>query len=277
MVPYAVVVDGVNDVRVVLQLPQNAFISDLKAKAAALDTTGRTKAESFDLMLPGQTRPLPLHTLLTPAHLLVEAVIVAPPGPSVWEVVGGVGKGGIIVRRGLQTTSPLTDARLATGSTIEEIELVGERLCYTLLTGTGPANGWVSLTFQGKDLVVKRPPPGRRVGVPSLVPAGTRKADNPLTLELAQSLQQDLICGFSRPEFQRSLQELAVLHPLKSGAQYQKDHRALLLTVQAPILPLYGFEGNHRGTFMMINAFSNVMHDPIVQKNGERLNELIGM
>jgi len=72
-----------------------------------------------------------------------------------WEVVGGVDKGGIMVREGCDLKSPAASDRLATGSMVEELELVGERLHYRLVTGKGPDKGWVSLRIGGKDLLVR--------------------------------------------------------------------------------------------------------------------------
>jgi len=80
---------------------------------------------------------------------------------SMWEVVGGADKGGILVRRGQDITSDKYPQRLSTGALLEEVKLAGDRLGYKLLTGTGPREGWVSISLPGKELVVrtsKRPP-----------------------------------------------------------------------------------------------------------------------
>lgn len=73
----------------------------------------------------------------------------------IWKVVGGSDKGGIIVRSGKQLSTEQLAARLSTGALVEEVELVGDRLHYKRLSGTGPEDGWVSLTFKEKPLVVK--------------------------------------------------------------------------------------------------------------------------
>mmetsp|Transcript_10000 Transcript_10000/g.24933 ORF Transcript_10000/g.24933 Transcript_10000/m.24933 type:complete len:402 (-) Transcript_10000:46-1251(-) len=73
-----------------------------------------------------------------------------------WEVVGGSDKGGILVREGQDLKSPATKDRLSTGALVEQLELKGERLQYKLITGTGPATGWVSLKVTGKDLLIKK-------------------------------------------------------------------------------------------------------------------------
>jgi len=80
---------------------------------------------------------------------------------SLWEVVGGADKGGILIREGQALGSPATAERLATGSIVEELELIGERLHYKLVagTGTGPESGWASIKISGKDLLVPKEEP----------------------------------------------------------------------------------------------------------------------
>lgn len=77
-------------------------------------------------------------------------------GERLWEVVGGGDKGGILVRYGQELGSPQLPNRLATGSVIEQVELVGERLNFRRRTGEGPETGWVSLRLpNGKPLLSK--------------------------------------------------------------------------------------------------------------------------
>jgi len=66
-----------------------------------------------------------------------------------WKVVGGVDKGGILVRTGLELTSPLAGERLHTGSLVEEITLEGDCLNYRLISGAGPKTGWSSHLAKG--------------------------------------------------------------------------------------------------------------------------------
>jgi len=73
-----------------------------------------------------------------------------------WEVVGGSDKGGILVREGEGLKSAAIEERLSTGAIVEELALKGDRLQYKILTGTGPATGWVSLKITGKDLLVRK-------------------------------------------------------------------------------------------------------------------------
>lgn len=72
-----------------------------------------------------------------------------------WEVVGGKTSNGIVVREGQGTKSKEVSERLSCGAFIKEIALVGDRLNYERLTGSGPKTGWVSLKFKTTDLVVK--------------------------------------------------------------------------------------------------------------------------
>merc|ERR1719453_1236190 len=88
-----------------------------------------------------------------------------------WEVVGESDKGGILVREGQELKSKELEGRVSTGALVQELELVGQRLHYKLIEGTGPKEGWVSLTLKDKPLVVKtdKKPAG---GAADKVPCG---------------------------------------------------------------------------------------------------------
>lgn len=58
-----------------------------------------------------------------------------------------------MARAGQELKSPALDQRLDTGSLVEQIRLVGERLNYRLVRGSGPQEGWVSLKVSGKELL----------------------------------------------------------------------------------------------------------------------------
>jgi len=70
-----------------------------------------------------------------------------------WVVVGGSSQGGILVREGEDVSSPQAPARLSIGAVVSQLALVGDRLHYALLTGTGPDRGWVSTRLKGKELL----------------------------------------------------------------------------------------------------------------------------
>jgi len=72
-----------------------------------------------------------------------------------WQIVGGEGLGGIIVREGAELKSAQCSERVSTGALVEEVALIGQRLHYKLCEGTGPKEGWVSLTLKEKPLVEK--------------------------------------------------------------------------------------------------------------------------
>lgn len=74
----------------------------------------------------------------------------------VWEIIGGGAKGGILVRTGQDLKSPEEKDRLSTGAIVEELKLAGERLNYKLVSGTGPAEGWISIALKGNALAKKK-------------------------------------------------------------------------------------------------------------------------
>ncbi|CAK9033958.1 58 kDa phosphoprotein (Heat shock-related protein) (HRP) [Durusdinium trenchii] len=72
-----------------------------------------------------------------------------------WEVVGGADKGGVVVRKGFELKSSEASCRLCTGAIVEELELRGERLRYRRLSGTGPDEGWISISLKDKVLACR--------------------------------------------------------------------------------------------------------------------------
>lgn len=72
-----------------------------------------------------------------------------------WEIVGGADKGGVIVRDSVDLKSPQGSDRLSTGAIVEELELVGERLHYRRIGGTGPSEGWISISLKDKVLACR--------------------------------------------------------------------------------------------------------------------------
>lgn len=101
---------------------------------------------------------------------------VVPPSPArhmsmdTWEVVGGGDRGGIVVREGELLTSAQLSTRLATGALVQELALRGERLQYTLVTGSGPAEGWVSVQLKGKPLLIRCVAGSEKPGVEAAYP-----------------------------------------------------------------------------------------------------------
>lgn len=91
-----------------------------------------------------------------------------------WEVVGGVDKGGILVRQGKETSSPKVEERLSTGAIVKELSLQDGRLQYELVTGGGPPTGWVSIKLSDKDLMVKHDAARKAEQVAQTDPAAPR-------------------------------------------------------------------------------------------------------
>eukprot|EP00930_Biecheleria_cincta_P070783 TRINITY_DN58392_c0_g1_i1.p1 TRINITY_DN58392_c0_g1~~TRINITY_DN58392_c0_g1_i1.p1 ORF type:complete len:633 (+),score=85.45 TRINITY_DN58392_c0_g1_i1:128-2026(+) len=75
--------------------------------------------------------------------------------PDLWKVVGGSDKGGILVREGESTKSTQASERLASGAIVEQVTLTGDRLCYKLLKGAGPKEGWISTRLKGLELAIR--------------------------------------------------------------------------------------------------------------------------
>jgi len=181
--------------------------------------------------------------------------------PKRWEVIGGADKGGILVREGQPTTSKQLADRLSTGSMVEELDLRGERLQYKRLTGTGPETGWVSLSVSGKEIVRPRP----------------MSPEEMLTLDCALSLQEELMEGFSRPDFQSALAQIIQEHPNKAGHDFLRKRAELFLTVQRMVLPRYGFEGSPKGVVQMMAAYAPHGQSGEVAWNNDQLNKLLQM
>jgi len=71
------------------------------------------------------------------------------------EVVGGGGKGGILVRTGRETSSEELPERLSTGSIVRALESDRGRIYYEMVRGFGPLRGWVSTHVQDKVLLAE--------------------------------------------------------------------------------------------------------------------------
>lgn len=82
---------------------------------------------------------------------------VVPEKPRLqrWVVVGGVDKGGIVVREGREFTSEQLPERLSTGAIIEEEELQDNRLRFSRISGAGPDRGWITIHLKERDLVTR--------------------------------------------------------------------------------------------------------------------------
>jgi len=125
--------------------------------------------------------------------------------PPVWEIVGGGSKGGILVREGFEISSPKAPSRLSTGATVQELSHLAERLHYRRLTGTGPDEGWISVSLDNKTLAEPLGdvplPPGAAAGAAGCASGGEpRETARPVaekpdmssldSLEIAYALAQ---------------------------------------------------------------------------------------
>lgn len=72
---------------------------------------------------------------------------------AIWVVVGGAGKGGVLVRSGEALDSRPFPSKLVTGSKIEEIEIIGNRFHYRRLRGDGPDFGWINMSLHNRPLI----------------------------------------------------------------------------------------------------------------------------
>jgi hypothetical protein len=272
-----VIVDAELDFKSEVKISGGATIADLKVKLAEQDPTGGTTPESFGLAKAGssENKALPDSTVLTDAHLTLQVAepYVAPPEPppskpkpaakqvevipgvAIWKVTGGADKGGILVRKGQETTSPQLGERLATGAVVEQVQLVGERLHYKTISGAGPAEGWVSLSISGKELLKKLAP-------------GTIES---FPLSRAIALQQELLVVFGLPAFQEKLNALIDEFPEKKG-KFLIRRNELIFDYQRDVIAKYGFEGSQKGVSQMLAAFAPHMQSPIVQANSAEID-----
>lgn len=97
-----------------------------------------------------------------------------------------------------------------------------------------------------------------------------------ITKDEAMRLQRDLYDGFVQDSFQCELQGLAAVHKVDSP-EYMSARQQLFLTVQAPILPKYGFEGGLAGVFKMMSAMRPFIDDADFVELASATNALMGI
>eukprot|EP00811_Abedinium_folium_P033454 NODE_6416_length_1674_cov_5.192631.p1 GENE.NODE_6416_length_1674_cov_5.192631~~NODE_6416_length_1674_cov_5.192631.p1 ORF type:complete len:252 (-),score=71.38 NODE_6416_length_1674_cov_5.192631:565-1320(-) len=69
-----------------------------------------------------------------------------------YKVIGGADRGGIIVRAEADTRSQQL-GRLEHGAIVSQLDYVNDRMRYLKIKGQGPLSGWVSVEYQGMDLL----------------------------------------------------------------------------------------------------------------------------
>lgn len=103
------------------------------------------------------------------------------------------------------------------------------------------------------------------------------KAVPTLSLQDATQLQRALLVAYSAADFKAKLQKLQEKEKDLYSMEYVKKLRELTLTVQAEVLPMYGFEGNRQGVIDMMNSFAPHMDYPEVAILAEQVNESLGI
>lgn len=94
-----------------------------------------------------------------------------------------------------------------------------------------------------------------------------------MTHERAVTLQQELLDGFSTPEFQEQLKKIR--QDNKDEAEVYKRLKELALTVQQEVLPRYGFEGSQKGVSDMLAAFVPLLQDELVRRLTVQINAVL--
>lgn len=97
-----------------------------------------------------------------------------------------------------------------------------------------------------------------------------------MTRQQALALQHDLYIGFLDPIFQRKLNILESTHQ-RGSTEHVKARQKLMLSVQAKILPRYGFEGSLAGLYKMMAACGPYVEDPEFVKQGTVIYQMLGI
>lgn len=71
---------------------------------------------------------------------------------AIWAVASRLESEGLLVRSSAELSSPVL-GRLSVASTIKELELNGNRMYYSKISGDGPGTGWVSISAKGVPLL----------------------------------------------------------------------------------------------------------------------------
>lgn len=127
-------------------------------KEAWMLMDGSSLNQSLGILLERMEVVAPLRMTAEAKRKLLESVTPAIPdmpreGLPLWVVTGGAGKGGILVRQEEELGSKPLPIKLATGTLIEEMESVGNRLHYRRIRGDGPDFGWVNITFNDRYII----------------------------------------------------------------------------------------------------------------------------
>jgi len=165
--------------------------------------------------------------------------------PQAWEVVGGGDKGGILVRDGQSLKSAELPGRLATGSLLEEVDLVEDRLHYKLLTGSGPERGWVSIAIKGKELVCPLGSlQGNAQSTPGVREAPSREHEAPSRVQEAPQRRMDAPAHrFEQTPFPLASQRMDAPVPAASSQQGGPFTRERAKALQRELLKEFKEDG----------------------------------
>merc|ERR1712176_300327 len=104
-----------------------------------------------------------------------------------------------------------------------------------------------------------------------------------MTKSIAMELLNKLHERFSSSDFQSELKLLEKEHStcagviVASSADFLQERQELFLTVQAQVLPQYGFEGTVVGVHHMIGAMSPFIKDDDFLDLATKVNTLLGI
>ncbi|CAJ1352756.1 unnamed protein product [Effrenium voratum] len=91
----------------------------------------------------------------------------------------------------------LSELLQASWALVEELKLVGDRLHYKRLTGTGPEEGWVSTKISGKELLSKK----EAADEPAEDVGGPGEASGPVALDEALKSKIEADCKAKKDDF----------------------------------------------------------------------------
>lgn len=123
-----------------------------------------------------------------------------------------------------------------------------------------------------------RPQGAAEAGPAALQQPPARGSRLGLSLAQALALQAELRKGFAEPAFQARLRELE----RRFGKAYEAaggeaERSQLFLSVQAPLLPSYGFEASQAGVLDMLAAAATHNGHEEFERNRLELNRLLGL
>eukprot|EP00440_Ansanella_granifera_P058202 gb/GFBE01063086.1/.p1 GENE.gb/GFBE01063086.1/~~gb/GFBE01063086.1/.p1 ORF type:complete len:334 (+),score=61.30 gb/GFBE01063086.1/:1-1002(+) len=168
---------------------------------------------------------------------------VAGAEAAVWEVVGGRDKGGVLVREGSQLSSAQCTERLSTGSVVRQIELMGDRLHFQRLSGTGPETGWVSIRLKDKELLIPAKTTQPASVTPEAKTSPSAQSRKVRILALHGGGSNSNVTKFQTLPLQKLTKDFAEWHFLNGSRPWTHDKPDEMLTAIAKGMPFFGWYG----------------------------------